>query len=160
MPLLGGKRKSKTRSRRRRSKSRTKRRRSRSRRSRSHNSMMVGGRSKSSKKCPSGQILRSGYTRTSRSGKKTYVHPSCIEDRGKPGKGKKLFDLKEGSMKKEGYDTFASATSRHNALKKLVETEGQNKVIHQLNAIRVLNKNRPDLHKIYTDDMKWVQNNL
>ena len=48
---------------------------------------------------------------------------------------------------------------RHRALDKAVKFYGRNNVIKKLNAVRVLVRNTsPENSKIYTKDMKYIQN--
>jgi len=76
--------------------------------------------------------------------KGTYVPPATytIEDRGAPGRGKKIItDLKEGRLKKYGYSIDKPAEERRKALAKAVEEYGAERVWHMLHAQVVLRKN-------------------
>lgn len=137
-----------------------KKRKTKSKRKRTHSKKRKTHRRSRSSSCPPGMIRRKGYTRRSKSGKRTRTLSTCIKDQGYPGKGKKIFTLKKGELTQFGYETFASPESRHRALKKSVEAVGYKPTVLRLNALRVLEKNRPFLHKRYTDDMKWVQDHM
>lgn len=104
-------------------------------------------------RCPSGKILRSGYTRKSRSGKSSLTPASCITNRGKPGKGSRVIvlDPEDHFLSEFGYHDVEtnSKEERHAALHKLIEhfvpIKGQmatyNYVIRALNARYILNRN-------------------
>ena len=127
-------------------------------------SLLKGG-----KTCPSGQILREGYTATRK--KKTIlgrllnrgttyrVKASCIKNRGNPGKGPAVIGpLKQGDLKDAGYEHTDSAEKRHAALSKAVGKYGRLSTLRKLNAIAVLNKNvGPTRAKIYRTDRDWVK---
>ena len=112
------------------------------------------------KKCPTGKILRKGYT--TRRGVR--VKRSCIKDRGAVGRWQTvkamigIGPLKKGHLKNLGYDATASATSRHEALKKAVKRYGRASTIRKLNAIAVYTKRTaPSRSKTYKQDMRFVQ---
>ena len=127
-------------------------------------SLLKGG-----KTCPSGQILREGYTATRK--KKTIlgrllnrgttyrVKASCIKNKGNPGKGPAVIGpLKQGDLKDVGYDHTDSAEKRHAALSKAVGTYGRLSTLRKLNAIAVLNKNvAPTRANIYRTDRDWIK---
>lgn len=107
--------------------------------------------------CPRGQILRRAYTK--KSGKR--VSASCIKDRGVPGKGKRLFTLRKGTLGKHGYKTSFTREERHTALRKAVKAESYAGVIRKLNAVSILQRRtNPKVYDILRSDMKWVQANL
>ena len=127
-------------------------------------SLLKGG-----KTCPSGQILREGYTATRK--KKTIlgrllnrgttyrVKPTCIKNKGKPGKGPSVIGpLKQGDLKDAGYDHNDSAEKRHMSLIKAVSEYGPLSTLRKLNAIAVLNKNvAPTRANIYRTDRDWIK---
>jgi hypothetical protein len=127
-------------------------------------SLLKGG-----KTCPSGQILREGYTATRK--KKTIlgrllnrgttyrVKASCIKNRGNPGKGPAVIGpLKQGDLKDAGYDHTDSAEKRHAALSKAVGKYGRLSTLRKLNAIAVLNKNvAPTRANTYRTDRDWIK---
>jgi hypothetical protein len=124
---------------------------------------------KGGKTCPSGQILREGYTATRK--KKTLlgrllnrgttyrVKASCIKNKGKPGKGPAVIGpLKKGDLKDAGYDHTDPAHERHMVLIKAVSEYGPLSTLRKLNAIAVLNKNvAPTRAKIYRTDRDWIK---
>jgi len=127
------------------------------------NSLLKGG-----KTCPQGQILREGYIATRK--KKTLmgrllnrgttyrVKPSCIKNKGNPGKGPAVIGpLKQGDLKTVGYDYKDSADKRHIALAKAVGLYGRLSTLRKLNAVAVLNKNvAPTRASIYLTDRNWI----
>lgn len=106
------------------------------------------------RRCSSGQIIRKAYTKKNG----TKVPASCIKDLGKPGKGKRLFVLRKGTLSKYGYSTKISKEARHTALRKAVEDGSKNVAIKKLNALSILNKNtHPARSRLLRADMKYVQ---
>jgi hypothetical protein len=117
--------------------------------------------------CPKGYILRKAYSRksyTNKSGVRVVgskVPATCIKDRGLPGKGKKLFVLRKGTLGKHGYKTSFSANVRRAALRKAVKAESYAAVIRKLNAVSILQRRtNPKVYKIFRSDLSWVQKNL
>jgi hypothetical protein len=121
------------------------------------------------KECPSGQILRKGYTATrKRSGivdrmfkrGTTYrVKSHCVTDTGKPGKGDPVIGkLKTGALTELGYSTNDSVATRHIALEKAVKKYGKLSTFRKLNAASVLTKNTlPSKSKTMKADRNWVK---
>jgi hypothetical protein len=112
------------------------------------------------KKCPTGKILRKGYT--TRRGVR--VKRSCIKDRGAVGRWQTvkamigIGPLKKGHLKNLGYDATAAAGPRHEALKKAVKRYGRASTIRKLNAIATYTKRTaPSRSKTYKQDMRFVQ---
>ena len=128
------------------------------------NSLLKGG-----KTCKPGEILRTGYTATRKNksligrlfkrGTTYRVGPSCIKNKGNPGKGPAVIGpLKKGDLKQAGYDHTDPAHERHMALIKAVSEYGHLSVLRKLNAIAVLNKNvSPTRAKIYRTDRDWIK---
>ena len=113
---------------------------------------------KSIKKCPKGQILKKGYTTQ----KGTKVKPTCIEDKGKPGKGPELFKIPkkdEGLLGDFGYELKISHEKRVKAIKKSIKANNALKVLRYLNAIRTLNKSNERYFNKLDKDVKWLQKN-
>ena len=118
-----------------------------------------------STKCPSGQILRKGYMRQGffkQSGTyvpASFVESACIEDIGKPGKGEKLFDLTEPiGFYKFGYHyADKSASKRQTSLGKAMKEVNVLSLLRYINALRTLNKSRPDLYYNLDMDLKYIQ---
>jgi hypothetical protein len=128
------------------------------------NSLLKGG-----KTCPPGKILREGYTATRK--KKTLigrllkrgttyrVKPTCIKNKGAPGKGPAVIGpLKQGDLTSKGYSSKNSASQRHAALAQAVGAYGRLSTLRKLNAIAVLNKNvAPSRAKTFKTDRDWVK---
>jgi len=87
------------------------------------------------------------------------VKSSLIIDRGKKGKGKKLFNIKDsGLLREKGYSLKNSENKRHESLRKASkEKGGLKKVLQHLNAIRTLQKSNPDNYKKLDKDLKFIQ---
>lgn len=111
------------------------------------------------------QIVREGYKRkayTRSDGTKvkaTYVPPAKITDRGAPGKGPKLIDMKDDRhLHTYGYSFGKSAADRHHALDKASKTQGSTFVIRRLNALRTLHKTTdPGIARKASEDMTYVR---
>ena len=75
-----------------------------------------------SNKCPQGQILRVGYSYEKK--KTVNVKPTCIIDKGKPGKGLKLFEIPKediGLLSDYGYSLKKTMMKELKLLKKQQE---------------------------------------
>lgn len=108
------------------------------------------------KKCPKGEILRDGYTTK----KGTKVPSTCVKDMGKPGKGKKLFELKDAGMLGDfGYELKIAHEKRIIAIKKSIKKNGANAVLKHLVAIRTLQKSNEKYFNKLDKDVKWIQKN-
>lgn len=112
------------------------------------------------KKCPTGKILRKGYT--TRRGVR--VKRSCVKDMGSVGRWQTvkamigIGPLKKGHLKNLGYDATESAGPRHEALKKAIKRYGRASTIRKLNAIATYTKRtNPSRSKTYKRDMRYVQ---
>lgn len=102
-------------------------------------------------------IVRKGYWRQSRSGRRTYVKPARITDRGKPGKGPKLLPkLKKGKMEQFGYDLHESAPRRHAAMRRSARRVGYAKTMQRVNALNVLMKREKEGAKPRAD-VRWLK---
>lgn len=125
------------------------------------------------KSCPSGQILRKGYTRkqyTKADGtvvKAKRIAPTCVPDKGKPGKtaaSRKVLPVpRKGGLGNYGYHNVKStvAANRRASLTKAVKAEGYAPIVRRLNLISNYNKNSdPRSHKIMRSDMAWMKKNL
>lgn len=109
-----------------------------------------------SKKCTKGQILRDGYVTK----KGTKVAPKCVKDMGKPGKGPKLFEMKDsGLLGNYGYELKIAHEKRTEAIKKSIKKNGKNKVLKYLVALRTLHKSNERYYNKLDRDVKWVQKN-
>lgn len=122
-------------------------------------------KSKRPSRCSRGKIMRKGYRRSAytRSDgtkvKSVYVPPSCIKDRGLPGKGTKLFEIKdEGFLREFGFSTSKPASARRSALHRAIDDANYSKVIKKLNAVAILNKNtNPSMYKKIRSDMAFLK---
>lgn len=112
-------------------------------------------------KCKSGEIVRDGYRRTSKTGKTVLVKPVCVKDVGKKGKQERLFYIEPERLSKYGYDSLESRSidARHHALKDaLASGEKPLSVYRRLIALSTLTKNtNPKLSEIIHDDAGWIQ---
>lgn len=124
--------------------------------------MVVKKSSKKTLKCPKGTIKVEGYTYKTKSGKKVSVKAKCTPDKGKPGKGPKLFNIPkkdEGLLGNYGYELKYSHEKRVKAIKKSIKENGELKVLRFLNALRTLNKSNERYYNKLDKDVKWVQKN-
>ena len=104
--------------------------------------------------CKRGEIVREGYIRKSgKSGKSRQVAPGCIKGNKK---GKQLFVLSKGTLTQYGYHTDLSEKDRRVALRRALAHIKPLSVYRKLNALYVLNKNRP-LGSLYKGDAEWVK---
>lgn len=88
----------------------------------------------------------------------TRVSAKCIKDRGAPGKGRKLFALRRGTLGKYGYKTSFSDQVRHRALDRAVSGENYAAVVGKLNAVSILQRRtNPRVYKILRSDMEYLQ---
>jgi len=88
--------------------------------------------------------------------KATYVDPATykIEDRGAPGRGKKVIPIKG---KLDGYSTSMPTEQRRNLLSRLVAKYGVAKVWRKLHAMVVMRKRtRGPAYEIFKADRDWV----
>jgi hypothetical protein len=111
--------------------------------------------------CQKGQIQKVGYTFIKKISKKTVkVKPTCIVDKGNPGKGLKLIKIPsedEGILGKYGYNLKKSHEERIKALKKAFKEINHLKILRHLNAIRTLQKSNEKYYNKLDKDMKWLQ---
>lgn len=115
------------------------------------------------KKCKSGEVMREGYKRKSKSKSKSRmieVKPTCIKSKtGKP-HGEQLFVLEKDVLAKYGYHSVQTLnkTQRRNALKKALKNLIPLSLMRRLNALSVLNKDQnSSLSKIFKDDSEWIK---
>jgi len=134
-------------------------------------------RSTGSRECPSGYIKKTAYSR-SRYNRRSYtrsdgtriraskvsrslVPETCIKDRGKPGKGKQLFRLEKGLLRKYGYEGIKnkSENERRRSLKRaLADNIEPLPLFRRINALYVLNKNQdPQLANILRKDRDFIK---
>ena len=114
-------------------------------------------------------ILRSAYTRKSKSGKVTHVPAGMIKNVGLPGKGYQgndgpgIGELHSGDLAKYGYEHVAnlSVDARHKALKKAVNEYGALDVMRKLVAVSTYSKRTaPASSKLFKSDAAWVKKNF
>jgi hypothetical protein len=134
-------------------------------------------------RCPSGYIERKGYVRrfdtsilkrgyTVRRSKgkgyriipehaSVYVKPSCVKDRGLPGKlnpGEGFGALRKGELKKHGYAYTEVRQVREAALRKAVAEFGALGVFRKLDVIAKLSKHTvPEAAKVFKADREWIR---
>ena len=135
--------------------------------------------------CPSGYIMRKGYTRrfkntikregftVRRKGKlftvrpkknETYVPSGCIRNRGLPGKGPRegegIGSLRKGELIKYGYSYRLADSARQKALKKAIKAYGALSVYRKLDAVSKYSiRTAPDASKIFGRDRDWIKLN-
>ena len=113
--------------------------------------------------CKKGQIMRVGYDYTKKNTKKTVkVKPTCIEDKGKPGKGPVYFKIPKediGLLDKYGYTLKNKYEDRIKSLKKANKELPKLKVLRYINALRTLQKSNEKYYNKLDRDMKWLQEN-
>lgn len=113
-----------------------------------------------------GMIMRSAYTRKTKSGKKIHVPAGLIKNVGNPGKGYQgndgpgIGELHSGDLTKFGYENVAhlSVSERHKALEKAVKEYGALDVMRKLIAVSTYSKHTaPGSSKIFKSDASWVK---
>jgi hypothetical protein len=111
-----------------------------------------------------GMIRRSSYVRksyTRKDGTKvkgSKVKSSLIVDKGKKGKGRRLFEIKDkGFLTENGYSLKKPVEQRKTSLRRASKEKGMLPVLRHLNAIRTLQKNNPENFKKLDQDVKFVQ---
>jgi hypothetical protein len=133
--------------------------------------------------CPSGYIMRKGYTRRFRKSitnsgytvrrkgtvyvakpkkRSITVNAGCIRNRGLPGKGpvngEGIGKLRKGDLIKYGYQYRLSDLTREKALKKAIAAYGAMSVYHKLDAVAKLSlRTSPDASAIFERDRDWVK---
>jgi hypothetical protein len=137
------------------------------------------------KKCPSGYIMRKGYTRKFRNTVKREgytvhrrgkiftvkpkkneirVDPSCIINRGLPGKGPKegegIGKLRKGELIKYGYSYRLPNSIRHKSLKKAIEEYGPLSVYRKLNAVaKYTSRTSHGASTVFSKNRNWIRSN-
>ena len=121
-------------------------------------------RTRKTRPCPIGKILRASYTRHTRKGKRISVPEQCIRDVGAPGKGFRegpgIGPLRQGELSKFGYEHVVklSEKDRHTALAKAVGAYGSLTVWRKLNAVAVYTRRiSPASSQIFKADMDWIR---
>jgi hypothetical protein len=112
-------------------------------------------------KCLDGQIERIGYTYMKKNSKKAIkVKATCVEDKGKPGRGPKLITIPAydiGLLSKYNYSLKDSHEKRIQSLKKAIKENSELKILRHINALRTLQKSNEKLYNKLDKDMKWIQ---
>jgi hypothetical protein len=137
----------------------------------------------SRKICPSGQILRKGYTRhystavrkrgitvRKTTGQVYRIHPSqknvhvaakCIKDPGSAGRprtSRLIGPLREGELAKYGYSFRRPELERHVALVKAIHEYSALSVYHKLDAItKLTSRTLRNASAIFGKDREWVR---
>lgn len=112
------------------------------------------------KTCPKGQIERVGFSYTKKTGTHVVVPKTCVTDKGKPGKGKKLIEIPKhdvGLLSAYGYKLKDSYEKRIKSLEKANKYEDNLKVLRHVNALRTLQKSNEKYHNKLSKDLKWLQ---
>jgi hypothetical protein len=127
--------------------------------------------------CPLGKIERTGY-QYNKKGKTVNVVPTCVSDKGKPGKGPKevkaSLRVKEvkppqgpklivipkydiGLLSDYGYSLHSSYDDRVKAIKKSLKAHDKLKILRHINALRTLQKSNEKYYNKLSKDLKWIQ---
>ena len=111
--------------------------------------------------CPVGKIERVGYTYIKKTtNQQVNVKNTCIEDKGKPGKGPKLIPIPKEDivlLSNYGYSLKDSYEKRIKILKKINKKEDNLKVLRHVNALRTLHKSNEIYYNKLNKDFKWLQ---
>jgi hypothetical protein len=126
--------------------------------------------SRTSRKCPKGEISRISYRKKSFTNKfgthvsSAKVPSTCIKAVGQSKitghKGEPLFVLEKGVLSKYGYSHIASMSmsNRHKAIDKALKDIKPLSLYRRLNALYVLNKDKdPILAKLFRNDANYVK---
>lgn len=112
-------------------------------------------------KCPKGEILRVGYSyEKKKTGKHVEVKETCINDKGKPGKGPKIIIIPEedtGLLGDYGYSLKKKYEDRIKAIKKATQDHSKLKILRHINALRTLQKSNEKNYNKLDKDLKWIQ---
>ena len=112
-------------------------------------------------KCKIGEIERVGYTYTKKNSKTPIkIKPVCIKDKGKIGKGIKLFTIPKydiGLLSQFGYKLSKPHIERVIALKKALKQYSWLKILQHINALRTLQKSNERMYNKLDRDLKWLQ---
>ena len=114
-------------------------------------------------KCPKGEIERVGYSFVKKTGTNVSVKPTCITDKGKPGKGPKLIIMPQedkGLLSDYGYSLKNSYEDRVKSIKKATKDHSKLKILRHINALRTLQKSNERNYNKLDRDLKWIQEHL
>jgi hypothetical protein len=113
--------------------------------------------------CPKKKIMRISYEYTRKNTDKLIkVKPVCIEDKGKTGKGPKIFSIPKEDINlldKYNYKLKNNFEERIKSLKKANSELSNLKVLRYINALRTLHKSNKIYYNKLDRDMKWLQKN-
>ena len=116
--------------------------------------------------CPIGYELRRGYEKKvkngSNVGKSIYIDPTCVKNKGLPGKllpeYKPISLDKKNVLRKYGYNTKADKNNRHESLLKASKDLTYKSVISRLVSLRTLTKKSDTKHSnIYDSNIKKLK---
>ena len=106
------------------------------------------------------RVERKGYS-YERNGKVIRVKATVyyIEDRGKRGRGKRLFKIHKGKLTRFGYSTDKPYNERRKALRRAVKEYGALSVYRMLNAQVVLRKRerKSRAKRVFMKDRDWIK---
>jgi hypothetical protein len=114
--------------------------------------------------CPKGQILREGYYRKeyTKNGKipSSYVPPTCVPDKGKPGKTplfkRVLPKPTKNVLGPFGYSIDKTIDTRHRALKRASDYYNPLEILRHLNLVRNYQPKGSRAEKIMTKDVEFM----
>jgi hypothetical protein len=102
-------------------------------------------------------IHRKSYVRSD--GTRVKATSFQIKNRGRPGRGPKIFKLKRGGLSQYGYSSKASMASRHSSLSKAIASGASGLTLSQrLGALAtLLKRTNPMLSKRLRSNQMWVR---
>jgi hypothetical protein len=110
--------------------------------------------------CPKGKIRRTAYEYDKKSGSHVKVGSTCVVDKGKPGKGPKLFVMPKydiGILSDYGYSLRNSHDVRVESIEKSLKDHSKLKLLRHINALRTLQKSNKTMYNKLTKDLHWIQ---
>lgn len=101
-------------------------------------------------------IRRRSYVRSD--GVRVKATSYTTKNRGRPGRGPKLFKLKKGGLSQYGYKTMSSTSMRHAALSRAISRGVPGLTLsHRLGALAtLLKRTNPMLSKRLRRNQRWV----
>ena len=80
-----------------------------------------------------------------------------IPDRGRKGRGVKIFDLQKGELSKHGYSLTEKTAVRRAALKKSVEEDGYKTVLGRIHALSIIHRRTNPIYALKAKlDRGWL----
>ena len=113
-------------------------------------------------KCPKGKINRISYEYDKKSGAHVKVPATCVVDKGKPGKGPKLFEMPKydiGILSNYGYSLHNNHEERVKSIEKSLKSHSKLKLLRHINALRTLQKSNKTMYNKLSRDLEWMQKN-